>query len=76
MFVAVFPVHASCHVGGKNVFYRPFTKLDSLLKLSSFMESKPIVELHTFRHLADEQVRLSYRYIFRATTICRLSSLV
>ena len=46
------------------------------MKLISFMEPKPVVELHTFRHPTDEQVRLSYRYILRATTICRLSSLV
>ena len=46
------------------------------MKLISFMEPKPVVELQTFRHPTDEQVRLSHRYILRATTICRLSSLV
>ena len=37
------------------------------MKLSSFMEPKPIVELHTFRHPADEQVRLSYRYNYTSS---------
>ena len=39
------------------------------MKLISFMEPKPVVELHTFRHPTDEQVRLSYRHILRLSSL-------